>query len=52
MSPKLSIRRINDSYLRGFVKVSTMWFSYETFLVEMSLNEHFYQGDDDEFQYV
>ena len=52
MSPKLSLRRMNDSYSRGFVKMSTMWLSYETFVVEMFLNEHFYQGDDDGSQYV
>ena len=52
VSPKISLRRMNDSYSRGFVKVLTMWFSYESFLVEMSLNKHFYQGDDDEFQYI
>jgi hypothetical protein len=50
-SLKLSLRRLNGSRLRGFVKVLTMWFSYETFLVEMSPNENFYQGNDDEFQY-
>ena len=52
MSLYLSLGMMNASHSRGYVKTLTEWLTYKTFLVKMFLNEHFYQGDDDESQYV